>query len=130
MATGKFCRFPVGSGPSAGALSQAGGWACGAGRFSIADQSPPGLGRSSRRQDHSAFCILHSAFCLEGALQVQGFGGKGAGGRAGKLKLGKQSTLRSTATEDGKTEIARRRAPRSATVSCPPHLPVPRALVS
>jgi hypothetical protein len=67
-----------------------------------------------------------------GALQVQGFGGEGAGGRAEKLKLGKQSTLRpppearfvrragSLATEHGKAEIARRRVRRSAAVFCLP----------
>src|ERR1035437_3038117 len=58
----------------------------------------------------------------EGALQFQGFGGEGAGRHAEKLELGKQSTLRSTATEDGKAEIPRRRAQRSAAPSCPPHL--------
>ena len=53
----------------------------------------------------------------EGALQVQGFGGEGVGGRAEKLKLGKQ-----------KAEIARRRAPRSAAAPCPggARLPAPR----
>jgi hypothetical protein len=59
----------------------------------------------------------------EGALEVQGFGGEGAGVRAEKLKFGKQSTLRSLATEDGKAEI---RARGSAAVPCPgcalPHL--------
>jgi hypothetical protein len=45
----------------------------------------------------------------EGALQGQGFGGEGAGGRAGKLKLRKQFTLPRLATEYGKAEIARRR---------------------
>jgi hypothetical protein len=54
----------------------------------------------------------------EGALQGQGFGGEGAGGRAEKLKLGEQ-----------KAEIAKWRARRSAAVSCPPHLPVPCAHV-
>jgi hypothetical protein len=44
----------------------------------------------------------------EGALQVHFFGGAGAGGRAEKLKLGKQ-----------KAAIARRRVRRSAAVSCP-----------
>jgi hypothetical protein len=58
----------------------------------------------------------------EGALQFQGFGGEGAGRHAEKLELGKQSTLRSTVTEDGKAEIPRRRAQRSAAPSCPPHL--------
>ena len=29
-----------------------------------------------------ALCILHSAFRTESALQGQGFGGEGAGGRA------------------------------------------------
>jgi hypothetical protein len=42
----------------------------------------------------------------EAALQVQGFGGEGAGGRAEKLKLGKQ-----------KAAIARRRARRSGVSS-------------
>jgi hypothetical protein len=56
----------------------------------------------------------------EAALQLQGFVGEGAGVRAEKLKLGKQSTLRSLATEDGKAEIARRRARRSAAASCLP----------
>ena len=55
----------------------------------------------------------------ERALQLQGFGGAGAGGRAEKLKLGKQ-----------KAEIARRRARRSTAGSCPAHLPIPRALLS
>jgi hypothetical protein len=45
----------------------------------------------------------------ERALQFQSFGGAGAGGRAEKLKLGKQ-----------KAEIARRRARRSAAPSCLP----------
>ena len=55
----------------------------------------------------------------EGALQAHGFGGEGAGGRAEKLKLGKQ-----------RAEIARRRARRSTAVSCPSQFPVPRALLS
>ena len=46
----------------------------------------------------------------EGARQGKGFGGEGAGGRPGKLRLRKQSTLRSLVTEDGKAGIARRRA--------------------
>jgi len=46
----------------------------------------------------------------EGALQGQGFGGAGAGGRAEKLKLGKQSTLRSTATEDGLRRTGKRKS--------------------
>jgi hypothetical protein len=45
----------------------------------------------------------------EGALQFQSLGGEGAGGRAEKLKLGKQ-----------KAKIARRRAQRSAAPSCLP----------
>jgi hypothetical protein len=53
------------------------------------------------------------------ALKCQAFGGEGVGGRAEKLKLGKQ-----------KAESARRSAPRSAAVSYPPHLPVPCALSS
>jgi hypothetical protein len=55
----------------------------------------------------------------ERALQVQGFGGEGARRRAEKLKWGKQSTLRSPATEDGKAEIVGRRGRRSAVPSCP-----------
>jgi hypothetical protein len=55
----------------------------------------------------------------EGAFHGQGFGCGGAGGRAEKLKLGKQ-----------KAEIARPGAQRSAAPSCPPHLPVPCALIS
>jgi len=45
----------------------------------------------------------------EGALQGQGFGGEGAGGRAEKLKLGKQKAK--IATREGRR--------RSAVVSCP-----------
>jgi hypothetical protein len=55
----------------------------------------------------------------EGALQGQGFGGEGAGGRVEKLKSGKQ-----------KAEIAGRRAPRLAAPSYPPNLPVFCALPS
>ena len=46
----------------------------------------------------------------EGTLQGQAFGGEGNGEPAEKLKLGKQSTLRSLATEDGKAGIPRLRA--------------------
>jgi len=38
--------------------------------------------------------------------------------RAEKLKLGKQSTLRGLASEDGKAEIVRRRARQATAASC------------
>jgi hypothetical protein len=82
--------------------------------------------------------LTELAVCVaEDACKVQG-----AGGRAEKLKLAKQSTLRpppearfvrragSLATEDRKAEIARRRARRLPAPSCPPHLPIPRGLHS
>jgi hypothetical protein len=68
------------------------------GRFATSGQSPLGPSRGTLVL-HSTFCILHSPF-----------GGEGACGRAEKLKLGKQSTLRSLATEDGKAGIPRLRA--------------------
>ena len=75
-------------------------------------------------------CPAEKLYSPERVLQGQGLGGAGAGGRAEKLKLGKQSTLRSLATEDGKAEIAGRTAGRSAAAFCPPHLPVRCALLS
>ena len=53
----------------------------------------------------------------ERVLQAQGFGGEGVGGRAEKLKLDKQSPLRSLAMEDEKSEIARRRARITFSIS-------------
>jgi len=38
--------------------------ACGTGRLATLVRSPPGSGRSTRRKDHSAFNILHSALSL------------------------------------------------------------------
>jgi hypothetical protein len=43
-------------------------------------------------------------------LQFQGFGGEGEGGRAEKLKLGKQSTLRILASEDGLRRTGKRKS--------------------
>jgi hypothetical protein len=70
----------------------------------------------------AVLCIPHSAFCLEGALQVQGFGGEGAGGRAEKLKLGKQSTPRSLVHPPqyryGGRESGNRKAEGAAVSGC------------
>jgi hypothetical protein len=57
--------------------------------------------------------------CPRRSLSVRpSFKVSAARARAEKLKLGKQSTLRGLASEDGKAEIVRRRARQATAASC------------
>jgi hypothetical protein len=104
-----------------GIILRAGGWACGVGRFATRTKSDPFTGSAiprgqgcdggrsycGRRNRHvgrgdlphecnlrRAFCTPHSAFRTWQALQVQGFGGEGAGGGDGAGVFVPQSLMK------------------------------------